>query len=112
MQPCLTAFARPEIFGVIFVVASALVALPAFYFVHRVLGYCYFLYARQFCRKRDFEILRWRCGPQFDKSGVKTEYTIVELDCLDVHKQRKLVRLLVWIFGVRKILSDGAEPLA
>jgi len=46
----------------------------------------------------------------FDQSGVKTEFTIVELDCLDGQKQRKLVRLLVWVFGIRKVLNDEKYP--
>jgi hypothetical protein len=46
----------------------------------------------------------------FDQSGVKTEFTIVEVDCLDGQKQRKLVRLLVWVFGIRKVLSDEIYP--
>jgi len=41
---------------------------------------------------------------------VKTEFTIVELDCLDAQKQRKLIRLLVWLFGVRKVLSNEIYP--
>jgi hypothetical protein len=46
----------------------------------------------------------------FDNSGVKTEFTIVELDCLDGQEQRKLIRLLVWVFGVRKVLIDEIYP--
>ena len=46
----------------------------------------------------------------FDQSGAKTEFTIVELDCLDFQKQRRLIRLLVWVFGIRKVLSDEIYP--
>jgi hypothetical protein len=37
---------------------------------------------------------------------VKTEFSIVEMDCLDAQKERKLIRLLIWIFGIRKALID------
>ena len=46
----------------------------------------------------------------FDERGLKTEFTIVELDCLGRQKQRKLVRLLVWVLGIRKVLSDDIYP--
>lgn len=46
----------------------------------------------------------------FDQSGTKTEFTIIELDCLDLQKQRRLLRLLVWVFGIRKVLSDEIYP--
>jgi hypothetical protein len=46
----------------------------------------------------------------FDESGVKTEFTIVELDCLDGQHERKLVRLVAWVFGIRKLLSDEIYP--
>ena len=102
----------PSFFTVILIVVASIVALLVFYFIHRGLEYCYLLHARRFCKKHDFEIVRWRCGPAFDESGVKTEFTVFELDCLDVQKQRKLVRLSVWIFGIRKILSGETKPSA
>lgn len=46
----------------------------------------------------------------FDHSGGKTEFTIVELDCLDLQKQPKLIRLLVWVFGIREVLIDEIYP--
>jgi hypothetical protein len=49
-------------------------------------------------------------GPAFGESG-KTEFTIFELDCLDSQKQRKLVQLLVWVFGIRKIFPDEKTGL-
>jgi hypothetical protein len=44
--------------------------------------------------------------------GVKTEFTLVQLDCLDGQKQRRLILLRVWLFGVRKLLSDEKYPEA
>jgi hypothetical protein len=31
---------------------------------------------------------------------------LVQLDCFDARKERRLVLLLVWPFGVRKLVSD------
>lgn len=41
---------------------------------------------------------------------VKTEYTLVQLDCLDGQKQRRLILLRVWPLGVRKLISDEMYP--
>ena len=49
----------------------------------------------------------------FELSGgkrLKTESTRVQLDCFDAQGQRRLVLLLVWPFGVRKLLSDEIYP--
>jgi hypothetical protein len=56
------------------------------------------------------EARRVRCQPAFERSGVKTEFSLVQLDCLDAQKQRRLVLLLVWPFGVRKLVSDEIYP--
>ena len=96
--------------GIFVMIAMGIAVLPAFYFVHRTLEYCYFLHARRFCRKHGFKPGRWRCGPAFDKTGIKTEFTILEIDCVDVQGQRKLIRLLIWIFGIRKVLADEKYP--
>src|SRR5262245_15186664 len=92
--------------GIVFIILASILALPALYFVHLGLNSCCVKYARRFCRQRGLTVTRWRCGPAFDPSGVKTEFTLVELDCLDSQKQRRLVRLLVWIFGIRKVLDS------
>jgi len=42
---------------------------------------------------------------------VKTEFSLVQLDCFNNQKQRRLVLLLVWPFGVRKLVSDEAYPI-
>jgi hypothetical protein len=34
----------------------------------------------------------------------------MEIDCLDDQKQRRLLQLLVWPFGVRRVLSEEAFP--
>ena len=91
---------------ILLMVASGILALPMMYVVHRGLNYCCLRHAQRFCRQYGFAISRWRCGPAFDREGVKTEFTLVELDCLDGQKQRRLIRLSVWLFGIRKVLSD------
>jgi len=87
-----------------------IIGLFLLYYVHRGLEYCCLRYALRFCRRSGFEIRGWRVGPAFDTTGVKTEFTLVELDCLDAQKQRKLVRLIVWVFGIRKVLSTEDYP--
>jgi hypothetical protein len=85
-------------------------AVPLGYLVHCGLNYCCLVYARRFCRRQGFKIIRWRCGPALEQSGVKTEFTLVELDCLDGQNQQRLVRLLVWLFGIHRVLSDEKYP--
>src|SRR5215469_4526913 len=100
MSPLCVMLAKLDGPGVAVVVGAGVLALPLFYFVHYGLEYCYLVHARRFCRRHGLELSRWRCEPACDKSGLKTEFTLVELDCLDNQKQRRLVRLLVWVFGV------------
>jgi len=105
------ASAKPAtVLMVVIIVVAGIVALPAFYAVHCGLTYCYLQHAHRFCRKNGYELLRWRCGPAFDKSGVKTEFSVFEIDCRDAHGERKLVRLLLWLFGIRKVLCDEKYP--
>jgi hypothetical protein len=96
------------------VLAIVVLGLPGIvfllYFVHCALDRCCVKHARKFCRRKGLEVLRSRACMAFDNSGVKTEFTIVELDCIDGQKQRKLIRLLVWVFGVRKVLLDEIYP--
>jgi hypothetical protein len=74
--------------------------------IHAALNFCCFLHARRYCRANRLEINRWRLGPVFGPSGVKTEYTIVQFDCEDSGKNRRLLQLLVWPFGLREVLSN------
>ena len=97
-------------FQILLIILSVL-SVPLLLLVHWGLERCYVRLARRFCAKRGFTPSRWRCGPAFDDTGVKTEYSIVELDCDHQQKGRQLVRLLVWIFGVRKVLSMGPFPV-
>jgi len=100
----------PAKFEIIFIIVVGILALPLMYAVHCCLDYCCLRHARRFCRQNGLEISRSRWQPAFDRTGVKTEFTLVELDCLDGRKQRKLVRLIVWVFGVRKVLNDESYP--
>ena len=99
-------FDTPEI---IVIVAAAILALPLLYAVHCALNYCCLRHARRFCRKNGPSVSRWRFGPAFDQSGIKTEFTLVEVDCLDSQRQRRLIRLVVWI-GIRKVLNNENYP--
>lgn len=89
---------------------AAILVLPLFYAVHRGLDYCCLRRAQSLCRRKGFDVRRSRWRPQFDNSGVKTEFTLVELDCFDAQRERRLVRLVVWPFGVRKLVTDEKYP--
>lgn len=100
-----------------YVVAIYVVAIPValylFWVVHRVLDRVCVRHARRFCRRQGLEICRVRWQPAFVPSGgkrVKTEFTLVQLDCVDTQKQRRLVLLMVWPFGIRKVVSDEKYP--
>ena len=67
-------------------------------------------HASRFCKKNGLGVCRVRCQPAFEPSGIKTEFTLVQLDCLDAQLRRKLVLLLVWPLGVRKTLNDEQYP--
>ena len=81
--------------------------------VHLTLGRICVRHAKRFCRRNGLGVCRARWQPAFEPSGgkrVKTEFTLVQMDCLDAQKQRRLVLLLVWPFGVRKMVSDEKYP--
>jgi len=110
MPSLFIASAKLDSIQVIAILAAGILGVPVFIIVHYGLEYCYLVYARRFCRKNGFKMVNWRSGPAFDESGFKTEFTIFELDCLDGQSQRKLIRLLIWIFGIRKMLSNENYP--
>ena len=107
------AVAKFDTIEIIFLIVVGIVAIPLMYQVHCALDRVCVRHARRFCRRHGLEICRVRWQPAFEPSGgkrVKTEFTLVQLDCLDTQKQRKLVLLLVWPFGVRKMVSDERYP--
>ena len=92
------------------IIALVVLGLPAyvylFWLVHCACDRCCVRHARRFCKENGLEISRLRWQPAFYESGVKSEFTLVSLDCFDAQKQRKLVLLLAWPFGVRKVVSN------
>lgn len=66
--------------------------------------------AQRFCRRRGLKVCRCRWRPELEPSGIKTEFTLVQLDCLDLLQQRRLVLLSVWPFGVYTLVSDEEYP--
>src|SRR5258706_9670497 len=99
---------------VLSILALVVLGIPALlylsWFVHCTLDRCCVRHARRFCRRKGLDVRRSRAGMAFGQSGGKTEFTIVELDCLDLQQHRRLIRLLVWVFGIREVLSDGIYP--
>lgn len=99
---------------VLLMVALVVVGVPALVYllwiVHCWLDRICVRHARSFCRQSGLEVRRVRWQPQFEASGIKSEFTLVQLDCLDAEKRRRLVFLSVWPFGVRKTVSDEPYP--
>src|SRR5688572_10271960 len=92
-----------------FVVVGIPMVLYGFWVTHIMLGRLCVRHAQRFCSRSGFEFRRARWQPEFGLSG-KTEFTLVQLDCLDTQKQRRLVLLSVWPFGIRKTVSDEPYP--
>jgi len=92
------------------VVCGVPAMLYLFWVVHCALDRACVRHAQRFCRRSGLNVSRIRWQPAFEPSGVKTEFTLVQLDCLDPHQQRRLVLLSVWPFGVRKLVSDEEYP--
>ena len=92
------------------IIAAVILLLPVIYVCFRIMFFCYAWHARRFCRRNGYKILKWRWGPAFDESGTKMEHYLFEIICRDVHGERKLVRLWIWLLGVRRVLSDDKCP--
>ena len=99
------------------IIAGVLIYIPVsmylFWVVHITLDRVIVRHARRYCSRRGFEINRVRLQPAFEASGgrkIKTEFTLVQFDCLDAQKQRRLVLVMAWPLGVRKLVSDEKYP--
>jgi len=66
----------------------AILALPLLFVAHIAIEYCCLIHTRRYCRKNGLDILRFRLRPELDSSGMKTESTLVDLDCLDRGRRR------------------------
>ena len=100
----------PSLFFVALVVIGILAVMYAYVVTHIMLDRLCVRHAQRFCRRNGWEFRRARWQPELDPSGIKTEFTLVQLDCLDAQKHRRLVLLSVWAFGVRKTISDEIYP--
>jgi hypothetical protein len=93
----------------------ALMALFLGYWVHvSLIKHCYLWHARRFCRRHNLKILRWQAGYCFEESHgrrVKTELTALALDCRGSHGERRVVNLLVWVFGVKVAYGFPGFPV-
>jgi hypothetical protein len=76
------------------------------YPIHCGLNCVYLVYAKRFCKMNGLSPVRWRIGMAFNTKGVKTEFSIVQLDCVDSQNQKRFVSLLVWAFGIRKVIKN------
>lgn len=87
---------------VAFIVIGVL-ALPLWVLVHIGLRRLYFAHVARFCRRRGFTVSAYR-------EARCNESVLIELDCVDEQQRRRLVRLLVWIFGIREVLGVEDFP--
>ena len=99
---------RPDAIAVAFFIVVVVLTPFLIYIVHRLLNVLYLIYAKRFCEKNGFRPVRWRIGMAFNTRGIKTEYSIVQLDCVDSQNQKRFVSLLVWAFGIRKVVKNEA----
>jgi hypothetical protein len=88
------------------IIAAIPLALYLFYAVHRALDACCFWHARRYCDRNRLKINRSRLGPEFDKTGIKTEFTVIDIDCADAQENRRFIRVVVWPFGIRAVLRN------
>lgn len=99
---------------VLLIIVFVALGIPAILYlawiVHCAMDWVCVTHARRFCKRRGLEMQRVRLKPAFDSSGIKTESTLVQLDCSDAKNERRLVLLLVWPFGVRRILNEEKYP--
>jgi hypothetical protein len=93
---------------VIALLVAGVLTLPALWATHLLLGQLCLAHARRYCRRCGLKPCRFRWQPEFDRSGMKTESTLVQLDCVDGAGERRLILLVVWPFGVRSLVSN--EP--
>ena len=96
--------------SIVAVLVVAVLAMPALWATHRFLGHLCVVHARRYCHRSGLKPCRFRWQPEFDRSGMKKEATLVQLECLDVAKERRLILLSVCPFGVRSLVSN--EPYA
>jgi hypothetical protein len=100
--------------GALVIIASVVCGIPALLYlflgVHFLLDRVCVRHAQRRCRRSGLSMTRVRWQPALEPSGVKTEFTLVQLDCLNQQMQRRLVLLLVWPFGVRRLVSDEEHP--
>ncbi len=86
------------ILAIVKFILFAVLSLLLWGVVHSTLERFYLWRAQKFCRKRGLTVSRCR-------HGRCQESVLVELDCRDEGQRRLLVRLLVWIFGIREVLA-------
>jgi hypothetical protein len=94
----------------LFFCVIAIAVLPLFYLVHLKLGKLCERHARRYCKKLGYRVQRSRWQPTFYKTRTKTEFTSVQLDCLNAEHERRLVLLRTHPFGVRELFKDEKYP--
>lgn len=110
---CLKHTMQKVIFIILCIIAFLLLGTAMIYVgysIHCFLNRICIRHARRFCGRNGLAVSRARCQPARYQTGAKSEYSLVQLDCLNAQRQRRLILLLVWPFGVRKLLGDEIYP--
>src|SRR5690348_8824275 len=103
------------ILGIIGFLIFSIAVIYLAWIAHCVLDRVCVRHAKRFCRRHGLEVSRVRWQMEFEERpdgnrGAKTEFTLVQLDCVNGQKQRRLLLLRVWPFGVRQLISDEFYP--
>lgn len=100
----------PLLWRIVLVAVAFPIMCYTMWTMHNLLGRWTVCHAQRYCRRMGLTVQRTRWQPEFEPSGMKTEFTLVQLDCLDTGQQRRLVLVSAWLFGVRMLISNEAYP--
>ena len=102
--------ALPPIFVLaVLAIPIGIISMPLFALIHNFYNYRCLRHAQKYCLSHDLKMSRYIVSPAFE-NRIKTEDSIVEMDCTDAQGKRRYIRMLVWPFGFIKILSDEPFP--
>ena len=96
---------KPE---TIIILLAGILSIPLFLVVHYFYGWVCICHVRRYCTKNGIEISGWRIAPAFDKKGVKTESSQIEV-LTEYTQKKKIHRFIVWPFGVREVTEFEQE---
>jgi hypothetical protein len=104
---------HPNVLLAAVIVVLSVPAIFLCYGVHCALvKYCYLPHARRWCVKNGYSVVGQQAFCAIGPSGVKSEYTGFELECLDRDQRKRFVVLLVGLLGVKRVVSSADAPMS